>query len=117
MLNLLFEGMMFASFVTFVVVAVTLVQARERHADQPGNRPRSALFWIIISIVAFVVWLFLSFILNVGHNQGATGIRGLLGTIVVYGGPALYIYTGFQEYQLWRPRSSRPEIEKDDATD
>ena len=55
MLNLMFEGLMFASFVTFVVVAVTLAQAKERYADQPGERPGSTLAWIIISIVAFVV--------------------------------------------------------------
>lgn len=115
MLSLMFEGLMFASFVTFVVVAVTLVQARERHAGGPGDRPRSAVAWIIISIVVFVVWLFLSFILNVGHNQGATGIRGLLGTIVVYGGAPLYIYVGYLQYQRWRPRP--PELENDNAAD
>ncbi len=111
----MFEGLMFASFVTFIVVAVTLAQAKERYADQPGERPGSTLTWIIISLVAFVVWLFLSFILSVGHNRGATGIRGLLGTIVLYGGPALYVYIGFQQYQLWRPRP--PELEQDNSTD
>jgi len=111
----MFEGLLFASFVAFIVVAVTLFQAKERHADAPDGRPLSALAWVIISIVAFVVWLFLSFILNVGHNQGATGIRGLLGRIGTYAGPILYIYIGFQQYQRWRPRLSPAEVENDDA--
>jgi hypothetical protein len=43
MLNWRFDGLLFASCVTFFVVAVIPVQAKERYADQPGERPDSAL--------------------------------------------------------------------------
>ena len=115
MLNLMLFGLLFASCITLFVVVVTLLQAKARYAGQPGERPRSALTRIIISIAAFVVWFFLSFLLTVGHNRGATGIRGFLWAAVMYGALALYVYLGFRQYQLWRLRP--PELEKDNSTD
>jgi hypothetical protein len=105
------QVLMFACFAMFVAVTVSLAQLKGRHAIQRGARPLSATAWVVRSLLAVVVWVVLSFILSVGHNRGATGIRGVLGIIVLYGGPVLYLRSGYRLYGLLRtpsPEDSNP---------
>lgn len=102
-IGLLFQGALFACFITFVVVTVSIMQSRRRRADQPRAQHVSTFTWVIASLLGLVVWMALSFILNVGHNYGATGIRGLFGTIVLFGGPLVYLLSGYRQYMLTRP--------------
>ena len=98
MSGVILQVLLFACVVMFVAATVSLAQLNGRHAIQHGARPLSATAWVARSLLALVLWLILSFILSVGHNRGATGIRGLLGTIVLYGGPLLYMRSGFRLY-------------------
>lgn len=102
MSGVILQILMFASFTMFIAVTVSLAQLKGRHAIQRGARPLSATAWVVMSLLAVVVWVVLSFILSAGHNQGATGIRGLLGIIVLYGGPVLYLRSGYRLYGLLR---------------
>ena len=100
-------GLLLACFVTFVVITVTLVQAAKNDASDGAAALLSPLGWVIASVLAFVLWIFLSFILNVGHNTGATGLRGALGNIVFFGGPALYLYVSSRQYTKARLAMSK----------
>jgi hypothetical protein len=108
--GILWVGLALASFVTFIAVPVALVQANGRSDGETDSRPGSVPGWIILSIVGFCIWAFVcAALFGFGFSHSGLGSSGALGNLLLFAGPALYLYSGRRQIELvnaWRPESS-----------
>ena len=109
--GLIWIGLLIACFITFVAVSATIAQGNKDLAPTPDARAWSVLGWILASIVGFGVWAFVCLALmgfGLDHGTGL-GLGGIFANVLLYAGPALYLYLGYnlmEEINAKRKRSS-----------
>jgi hypothetical protein len=110
LLGLLLKGLFTGCFITFVVVTTTLLQARSRVPSVTESRPGSVVKWVIGTVVGLVIWAFvIAALLGFGLSHGSLGTNGIVANILLFGGPALYLYSGYRRIEavkMWRSESS-----------
>ena len=103
-------GLIAASFFTFVIVLSVLGQSRKAAGGESPSPTWSVSGWIIATILGLGIWAFVSAaLLGFGFSHGSLGIGGLVADLLLYGGPALYIYTGYRVTESVRAATPAPD--------
>jgi len=99
--SILWIGLLIACFVTLVSVSTTLAQANKDLSGMAEARFGSVFGWIMISTFGFGFWAFVCAALagfGLDHGSGM-GIAGLVGNVLLFAGPALYVVLGYQKIE------------------
>jgi hypothetical protein len=88
----------FGCLITFFVVTTVLIGVKPKQSSSVEPHPGSSARWAFSSIAGLLVWALLLAMLSgfgLSHNSLSVG-KELVASVIWYGGPALYIYSGYR---------------------
>lgn len=103
-------GLVVASFFTFVIVISVLGQSKKAAGNEATAPTWSVSGWILATILGLGIWAFVcAALLGFGFSHGSLGIGGLVADLLLFGGPALYIFTGYRVTEAVRAATPAPD--------
>ena len=104
-------GLIAASFFNFVIVISVLGQSKKTAVNETRAPTWSVTSWVVATFLGLVIWAIVcAALLGFGLDHGAgLGVGGIFADLLLYGGPALYIYTGYRITEAVRAATPAPE--------
>jgi len=98
-----------ACFIACVAVSATIAQGNRTASRSTNARAMSVLGWLLASIAGLLVWAFVcAALMGFGFSHSSSlGLSGIFANILLFAGPAAYLWTGYRIIETVNARRSQ----------